>query len=78
MFHYVWPMVLIVISNTLSQICVKSVSDKMNPFASLTLTYATAAALRQTITMECCPYRLAFHKYKYQTLYLTDYCITVI
>jgi ABC-2 type transport system ATP-binding protein len=26
------------------------------------------AALRQTITMVCCPYRSAFHKYKYQTL----------
>ena len=38
MFHYVWTMVLIVISNTLYQICAKSVPDKMNPFASLTLT----------------------------------------
>lgn len=44
MFHYAWPMVLIVISNTLYQICAKSVPDKMNPFASLTLTYATATA----------------------------------
>ncbi len=44
MFHYVWTMVLIVISNTLYQICAKSVPDKMNPFASLTLTYATATA----------------------------------
>jgi len=44
MFHYVWPMVLIVISNTLYQICAKSVPDKMNPFASLILTYATATA----------------------------------
>lgn len=78
MFHYVWPMVLIVISNTLYQICAKSVPDKMNPFASLTLTYAIATALRQTITMECCPYRSAFHKYKYQTLYWIDCCITVI
>lgn len=44
MFHYAWPMVLIVISNTLYQICAKSVPDKLNPFASLTLTYATATA----------------------------------
>ena len=45
MLSYVWPIALIVLSNTLYQICAKSVPQGMNPFASLTVTYLVAAAV---------------------------------
>ena len=41
---YIWPMALIVGSNIIYQICAKSVPDKVNPFASLTVTYLVSAA----------------------------------
>ncbi len=40
MFNYVWPVVLVILSNVLYQICAKSLPDEMDPFASLTVTYA--------------------------------------
>ena len=43
MFSYVWPLGLVVLSNVFYQICAKSVPDKMNPFASLTITYTIGA-----------------------------------
>lgn len=39
MFAYIWPLVLVVLSNTLYQICTKSVPSNMSPLASLTITY---------------------------------------
>lgn len=39
MFHYVWPIALVVLSNVVYQICAKSLPNGMNPFASLTITY---------------------------------------
>ena len=45
MLAYVWPIALIVLSNTLYQICAKSVPEGMNPFASLTVTYLVGAVL---------------------------------
>ena len=44
MFNYIWPFALVVISNTVYQICAKSVPEKMDPFASLTVTYLIGAA----------------------------------
>lgn len=44
MFNYMWPLGLIVLSNTFYQICAKSVPERMNPFASLTITYIIGAA----------------------------------
>ena len=38
-------MVLIIVSNTVYQICTKSVPDKVSPFASLTVTYLIGAAM---------------------------------
>ena len=32
---YIWPMVLLVVSNTVYQLCAKSVPKGINPFASL-------------------------------------------
>ena len=42
---YVWPIALIVLSNTLYQICAKSVPEGMNPFASLTVSYLVGAVV---------------------------------
>lgn len=44
MFGYIWPLGLAVLSNVFYQICAKSVPEKMNPLASLTITYAVGAA----------------------------------
>ncbi len=43
MFQYFWPILLVVISNTVYQICAKSVPGDMNPFASLVVTYLVGA-----------------------------------
>ena len=45
MLSYIWPIALIVLSNTLYQICAKSVPEGMNPFASLTVTYMVGAVV---------------------------------
>ena len=45
MFSYVWPVALVVLSNTLYQVCAKSVPEGMNPLASLTVTYLIGAAV---------------------------------
>ena len=42
---YLWPIALVVVSNTLYQICAKSVPGDMDPFASLTVTYGVSALL---------------------------------
>lgn len=43
--NYIWPIALVVLSNTFYQICAKSVPDKMDPFASLTITYLVGAVV---------------------------------
>ncbi len=43
MLNYVWPIVLVILSNVVYQICAKSVPKEMNPFASLTITYIVGA-----------------------------------
>lgn len=45
MFDHIWPLFLIVFSNTIYQICAKSIPEKLNPFASLTITYLIGAAV---------------------------------
>ena len=40
---YIFPIVIIVVSNILYQICAKSVPENMNPLASLTVTYTIGA-----------------------------------
>ena len=44
MFSYIWPIALVILSNTLYQICAKSSPEGMHPMASLTVTYLVAAA----------------------------------
>lgn len=43
MASYIWPIALVVLSNTVYQVCAKSVPGDMNPFASLTVTYLVGA-----------------------------------
>ena len=45
MLSYIWPVALVVLSNTLYQICAKSVPEGMNPLASLTVTYLIGAVV---------------------------------
>lgn len=45
MFSYIWPIALVILSNTLYQVCAKSVPEGMNPLASLTITYLIGAVL---------------------------------
>ena len=45
MLSYIWPISLVVLSNTLYQVCAKSVPDGMNPLASLTVTYLVGAVV---------------------------------
>ena len=45
MFSFIWPIALVVVSNTLYQICAKSVPEDMNPFASIIVTYLVGAAV---------------------------------
>lgn len=43
MFNYIWPIMLVVLSNVIYQVCAKSVPGSISPFASLTVTYLIAA-----------------------------------
>lgn len=42
MFNYIWPLVIIVFSNILYQICAKGIPVQMNTYASMSVTYAVA------------------------------------
>ena len=44
MASYIWPIALIVLCNTIYQICSKSVPSSISPLASLTVTYLVSAA----------------------------------
>ena len=43
MLSYVWPIALVVLSNTVYQVCSKSIPGNVSPFASLTVTYLVGA-----------------------------------
>lgn len=49
MLSYAWPLILIVGANILYQICTKSTPESIDPFASLTVTYAIS-----TVTSVIC------------------------
>ena len=49
MLAYLLPLTLVIASNTLYQICAKSLPEEVNPFASLTLTYLVAAAVTAVV-----------------------------
>ena len=54
MFSYVSPIALVVTANIVYQICAKSVPDKMNPFASLTVTYLVGAVISGILYFTVC------------------------
>ncbi|MCQ2423277.1 MAG: DMT family transporter [Clostridia bacterium] len=73
MLDFIWPIALVVVSNTIYQICAKSVPNEVSPFASLTVTYLVGAVItailhfvlrpgesffRQFSTMNWAPYVL--------------------
>lgn len=43
MLSYIWPMLLIIMSNTVYQICSKGIPANASPYAALTVTYAVGA-----------------------------------
>lgn len=43
MLSYIWPIALVVLSNTAYQICSKGTPQNLNPFAALTVTYLVGA-----------------------------------
>lgn len=45
MFSMIWPIALVVLSNTVYNICTKSTPANANTFLSLTVTYLVAAAV---------------------------------
>ena len=45
MLSYLWPLFLVIISNTFYNICTKSTPQNIQPFASLTLTYLVSAGI---------------------------------
>ena len=40
---YIWPLVLMIVSNTVYHVCAKSLPTKLDPLASLTVSYFFAA-----------------------------------
>ncbi|AMK15738.1 EamA family transporter [Methanobrevibacter olleyae] len=45
MWEMIWPILLVILSNTLYNICTKSTPSNVNVFATLMVTYITAAIL---------------------------------
>lgn len=45
MISYIWPLALIIVSNTFYHICAKSSPDNVHPMAVLTVTYVVGAAV---------------------------------
>lgn len=43
MINYILPIIVVVIANTVYQICAKSQPKELDPFASLTVTYSVSA-----------------------------------
>ncbi|MBR4987716.1 MAG: EamA family transporter [Methanocorpusculum sp.] len=43
MFHYIWPIVLVILSNVMYQLCARRMPNSVDPFAALTVTYLVGA-----------------------------------
>ena len=57
MWNYIWPLLLVVGANTCYNICAKGTPEQLHPFASLTLTYVTAAAVSLLLFLVTSPSR---------------------
>lgn len=55
MFQMLWPLALVVLSNTLYNICTKSTPADANAFLSLCITYLTAALISAAIYFFAAP-----------------------
>ena len=55
MWNMLWPLLLIVGSNTFYHICAKSVPEKVNAFGALTVTYLIGAALSAAVFITSVP-----------------------
>ena len=51
MLEYLWPMALVVLSNTIYQISAKSLPADIDPLASITISYAIAAVIALILYM---------------------------
>ncbi len=49
MWNMLWPLLLLIGSNTLYQICAKSVPEEVNAFGSVTVTYLVGALISGTV-----------------------------
>lgn len=45
MFAYILPLLIVILSNTIYQVCAKSLPEDLDPFASLTVTYFVSAVI---------------------------------
>lgn len=45
MIHFIWPIALVVLSNVVYQICAKGVTENVNSFVSLFVTYMVSAVV---------------------------------
>ena len=49
MIQMIWPVILIVLSNTMYNICAKATPNAVNPFFSLSITYLISAAVNMLL-----------------------------
>ncbi len=62
MISYIWPIALVILSNVLYHICAKSAPEGVQPFASLTVTYLTAAAASGILYFALSPHASPFRE----------------
>ena len=63
MLSYIWPLALVVLANTFYQICAKSITDALDPYASLTVTYLVGALVSFIIYCVINKSANIFHEY---------------
>ncbi len=59
-----WPVILIVISNLIYHICAKSMPEKLNPFAALTVAYAIGMVVSAVLFFVLNPQSNLLNEYK--------------
>ncbi|CDZ74619.1 putative membrane protein [Peptoniphilus sp. ING2-D1G] len=59
-----WPIILVVISNLIYHICAKSMPEKLNPFAALTVAYAIGMVVSAILFLVLNPQSNLLNEYK--------------
>lgn len=49
MWNLIWPILIVILSNTFYNVCMKSMPSDVNPFAALMVTYLVAAIISAVI-----------------------------